>query len=116
VRFAGLEESFTDRLRGEVAFSTGDQTIAGSSRSDIFMRAVAMGYTAEAAVTFSADYDLDYAIDPTFCVTGGTLTAKRLWSLLPAGANPSTNPELRDAAVQFTWQGCGAVQVAWSVD
>jgi hypothetical protein len=113
---SGMDVTATDRLRGEVAFSTVDPSFAGRSRSEIYERVSYMGRSVEAAVTFSADYDLDYATDPGFCVTGGTLTAKRIWSLRPAGADPARDPELRDAAVQFTWLGCNSVQVAWSVD
>lgn len=113
--FDGLTINTTDRLHGRVAFSTVDQTISGSSRSDIYISMAGSGMSADGAVTYSADYDLGYTTSPAFCITDGTLTAKRFWSRLPSGADPKIDPEFADAGVQFTWQGCGLVQVAWSV-
>lgn len=111
----GVNVSTTDRLHGSVTFSTANQTIVGSSRSDIYISMSAMGMSADGAVTYSADYDLQYATDPAFCVTGGTLTAKRFWSRLPQGADPAVDTQFTDTGLQFTWSGCGSVQVAWPV-
>lgn len=112
---SGMTVTISDHLRGQVAFSTVDQTIVGKSRSDFHIQISGVGPSVEMAVTYSADYDLDYTTDPSFCITGGTLTAKRVWSLLPPGVDPSHIPAYADTGVQFTWQGCGLVQVAWPV-
>jgi hypothetical protein len=59
-----------------------------------------------------ADLDLVYAADP-FCITGGTLELRRVWTERMAGM-PSTG-EYADQGAKFTWTGCGAVSVARSL-
>jgi hypothetical protein len=111
----GASVSASDHLKGTVTFSDVDQSIVGRSRSDIEIHVSAQGQSASGAATYSADYDLQYTTDPSFCITGGTLTAKRFWSELPAGADPALDQQFADAGVQFTWQGCGVVLVAYPV-
>lgn len=103
----------SNHLRGDITTSVADQTIVGYARSDISISASAPGQSVSLAVTYNADLDLVYQTGP-FCVTGGTLTLKRIWAQKPSvdGIDPS---ELTDRAVQFTWLGCANVNVAWSV-
>ncbi len=59
-------------------------------------------------VTYDEEYDLAYA-PAAVCasrITGGTLTVKRVWAVLPAFAKGDA---YTDAAVRFTWSGCGDV-------
>ncbi|BDG02676.1 hypothetical protein [Anaeromyxobacter oryzae] len=84
-------------------------TLAGNSRSDVTLDASAQGMNVSAAYSTLADYDLDFATGP-FCVTGGTLELRRVWSKRPTGA---TATDLPNQAVLFTWNGCGNVTAAW---
>ena len=96
---------------GALTFGAGDVT--GRARSDthaIFSGtagpSVRLGYTT------LADLDLDFVRDP-FCVTGGTLELRRIWTERPLGA--PTGGEYADQGILFSWQGCGTVLVARSL-
>jgi hypothetical protein len=105
----GLTLRFSDRLRGDVAYTA--STLAGFSRSDISLFMSDGVQRVSGAVTYNADLDLTLEGDPA-CVTDGTLTLKRLWAQRPD--IPDADPaEFTDASVQVTWLGCGSVNVAW---
>lgn len=96
---------------GALAFGAADVT--GRARSDT--QATFSGPSTPSmrfAYTTLADLDLDFARDP-FCVTGGTLELRRVWTKRPAGA-PTTG-EYADQGLKFTWQGCGTVLVQHSI-
>ncbi len=111
--------SFSDRLRGDIAWTA--STYGGFSRSDIALAMSSGGTSVSAAVTYNADYDLTYTTDPSFCLTGGTVTLKRLWAQVPHldGTAPTDPADYTDAAVQLTWVpgdpgACATgVNVAW---
>jgi hypothetical protein len=110
--------SASERVSGDITFNPAvtPKTIVGFARSEIWLSVAAPSQSLSAAVTYNADYDLEYADSPSFCVTGGTLTLKRIWSEIPSGA--SGQPDFADAAVQFTFVGDGltcatGVNVAW---
>jgi hypothetical protein len=102
-----------DHLSGDVTFGAG--SIVGFERSDVAMATESPSESFSMKVTFNVDLDLTYLADPSFCLTGGTLVAKGIWTERPAGA---TAADLPDQAVKFTWQENGgacstAVLVAW---
>lgn len=99
----------TNRLYG--SFTFGPSTIAGRARSDVSASATIQGQSMSAGTTTIADVDLVYARDP-FCVTGGTLELRRVWTQRPPDM-PRTG-EYADQGVKFTWEGCGLVMVARS--
>jgi hypothetical protein len=102
----------SDRLHGDVVFSTIDGTIAGFTQSDLSAAISAQGRSESLAVTYKATFDLDYeVVDLQPCITAGTLTLKRVWSELPAGA--AGDPMFENAAIQLSWTGCGSAEVAW---
>jgi hypothetical protein len=99
----------SDRLRGDVTF--GDTTIKGFERSDVSVAVKSSEESMSAAVTFNADLDLTYSDLCGSGITGGTLTLKEIWTTRPSSSDVSTV----DRAVQFTWQDCGVVLVAWNI-
>lgn len=96
-----------NHLHGSITF--GASTIVGQARSDQSVNAHVQGQSVRAGATTIADLDLEYVAGP-FCVTGGTLELRRVWTRRPTGA---TSADLPDQGVKFTWQGCGQVLVAW---
>jgi hypothetical protein len=92
-------------------FTVTGSTLAGTSRNDTTIAMSMEGMSMRAAATLLGDYDLQFQADP-FCVAGGTLEVRRVWTERPRGAGAS---ELPDAGVKFTWGGCGIVTVAWGV-
>lgn len=93
---------------GEVA--VGDTTIVGTTRSDTSLSASFRGQSDSASVTHLADYDLTYATAP-FCLTGGTIEVRRVWTNRPEGA---TADDLPDGGLLFTFgPQCGQVVVAF---
>lgn len=99
----------SDRLSGDVTFGAG--AIQGFERSDYDVSADAGGQTVAAKYTVNADLDLQYETSPSFCVDGGTLVVKLIWTEKPHGTNVPAG-EFPDQAVQFTWNGCNNVTVA----
>lgn len=93
------------------ALTFGAATVTGQARSDTQATVTSGGMSVSAAYTTLADVALELQRDP-FCVTGGTLELRRVWTKRPAGA-PSTG-EYADQGLRFTWQGCGTVLVAHS--
>ncbi len=100
--------SASDRLTGDVTF--GASTITGFERSDVSVSVTTPDVSESAAVTFNADLDLTYSDVCASGITGGTLTLKQIWTKKPSSSDPS----LVDRAIQFTWQDCGVVLVAWN--
>jgi hypothetical protein len=88
-------------------------TIVGASRSDLGVSFSMQGLNVSGAVTHLGDYDLDYTTDPAFCLTGGTLEVRRVWTQVPQYTAPG---EAQDLGIRFTFgPGCGLVQAAWGV-
>jgi hypothetical protein len=106
---------YSDHATGDVTFDAG--TIVGFERSDLSLSAKAPTESISMKVTYNVDLDLQYLADPSFCLTGGTLEAKQVWSEKPS--NPEIDPaDFVDQAVKLTWQENGgacstAVLVAW---
>jgi len=90
------------------AFHLTAATLAGHSRTDAVVNVSVPGTAVSAEVTHLADYDLLFAADP-FCVTGGTLEVRRVWTRRPAMGDPA---QMQDQGVKLTWLGCGLVNVA----
>jgi hypothetical protein len=103
-----VDFSMTDsnHLQGSITF--GATTIVGRARSDESGVVTGNGQTLRFGATTIADLDLQYTVDPAFCVTGGTLELRRIWTRRPTGY---TAADLPDEGVKFTWQGCGSVLV-----
>lgn len=106
---------YTDHATGDVSFGAG--TIVGFERSDLSFSARSPTQSIGMKVTYNVDLDLQYLADPSFCLTGGTLEAKLIWTEKPSypGLDPA---DLTDQAVKLTWQENGgacstAVLVAW---
>lgn len=94
------------------ALTFGATTVTGQARSDTQAKVTSGGTTMNAAYTTLADVALEFVRDP-FCVTGGTLELRRVWTQRPAGM-PTTG-EYADQGLRFTWQGCGTVLVQRSI-
>ncbi len=100
---------------GDVTFGAG--TIVGFERTDFSFAVEAPGESISMKLTYNVDLDLQYLADPSFCLTGGTLEAKLVWTEKPS--HPEIDPaDLTDMAAKLTWQENGgacstAVLVAW---
>lgn len=92
------------------AITTDPWTLVGSARSDTDVNVSANGMSVSASVTVLAGYDLQFVNDPSFCVTGGTIELRRVWTKRPTGV---TTAQVPDEGILFTWNGCGNVNVAW---
>lgn len=103
--------SSSDRRTGDIVYT--GTTYAGFARADLEESWSAGGVRVSGAVTYNVDYDLTFQPQPDFCVTGGTVTAKRIWAKRPAASGDVDPADLTDASAQLTWTGCGAVNVAW---
>jgi hypothetical protein len=102
----GMAMTASNHLYGSITF--GATTIVGRARSDMSGSVTMDGQNFRFGATTIADLDLQYTADPAFCVTGGTLELRRVWTRRPTGA---TAADLPDEGVKFTWQGCGSVLV-----
>ncbi len=106
---------YSDHATGDVTFGAG--TIAGFERSDFSFSGRSPTESIDMKLTYNVDLDLQYLADPSFCLTGGTLEAKLVWTERPS--NPEIDPaDLVDQGVKLTWQENGgacstAVLVAW---
>lgn len=102
--------TITVHATGALAFGVAD--VSGRARSDTQATFSGTGTPSmRFAYTTLADVDLDFVRDP-FCVTGGTLELRRVWTERPPGM--LTTGEYADQGLLFTWQGCGTVLVAHS--
>ncbi len=109
---AGTGYSMSAAVHATGALTFGATTVTGQARSDTQATVTGNGATVSAAYTTLADVALDLQRDP-FCVTGGTLELRRVWTQRPAGM-PTTG-EYADQGLRFTWQGCGTVLVQHSI-
>jgi hypothetical protein len=88
-------------------------SVDGFAQSDKAATVSANGQTISLAYTTSADFEKVAITDG--CVTGGAIELKRIWTKLPPQqAGAPADPFLADRALEFTWQGCGAVLVQTS--
>jgi hypothetical protein len=83
-------------------------TAAGTATSEIALNVSAGGQTASAALDESLAFDLTRSDACASGITGGTLEAKRVWTLRPTGASPA---DLPDEAARVAWTGCGTATV-----
>jgi hypothetical protein len=104
--------SMTATVHATGALTFGATTVNGQARSDTSATVTGGGTTMSAAYTTLADVALELQRDP-FCVTGGTLELRRVWTKRPAGAG--STGEYADQGLKFTWQGCGTVLVQHSI-
>ena len=102
--------SMTITVDATGALTFGPGTVNGRARSDTRASVSGTGMpSVRAAYTTLADLDLEFVRDP-FCVTGGTLELRRIWTERPAGA--PTDGQYADQGLLFGWQGCGTVLVS----
>lgn len=105
----GATWTLTSALTGSLAIDAA--TIRGQTRSDHDVRVSVPGQSLSLAFSHLADVDLQYLTSPAFCLSGGTLEVRRVWTKRPSVMDPS---EMQDAAALLTFgPGCGAVSVAW---
>ncbi len=109
---ANLSYSMNVGVHATGALTFGATTVAGRARSDTQATVSGGGSTVRVAYTTLADVDLDFVREP-FCVTGGTLELRRVWTERSAGI--PTDGDYADQGLLFTWQGCGTVLVARSL-
>lgn len=110
---SGPEYSMTVTVDATGALTFGAGDVTGRARSDTHATYSAPGAPAiRLGYTTLADLDLDFAREP-FCVTGGTLELRRVWTERAPGM--PTGGEYADQGLLFTWQGCGTVLVARSL-
>lgn len=109
---AGTGYSMIAAVHATGALTFGATTVNGRARSDTSATVTGNGATVSAAYTTLADVALELQRDP-FCVTGGTLELRRVWTQRPAGM-PATG-QYADQGLRFTWQGCGTVLVQHSI-
>jgi len=84
-----------------------ETTIVGQGRSAFSGHAASGSTTYDYQYTAGFDANLTYQASP-YCITGGTLEIRRtLNGTSNAGAVP-----VHDAALKYTWTGCGSVEVA----
>ena len=84
-----------------------ETTIIGQGRSAFSGHAASGSTTYDYQYTAGFDANLTYQASP-YCITGGTLEVRRtLNGTSNAGAVP-----VHDAALKYTWTGCGSVEVA----
>jgi hypothetical protein len=105
---ASTTYSMSAAVHATGALTFGATTVNGQARSDTAATVTGGGTTVSAAYTTLADVALELQRDP-FCVTGGTLELRRIWTKRPAGA--TSTGEYADQGLKFTWQGCGTVLV-----
>lgn len=91
--------------KGQMAWTA--TTITGNGRSAFTVHASGNGQSADLASTTGVDLNLTYEPSPSFCITGGTLELRRV-----VAASGGTENVMKDAAIKFTWNGCGNVTVA----
>lgn len=89
-------------------------SIVGSSRSDTSSSASFQGTTDSEAVTYLTDYDVTYEASAGFCLSGGTIEVRRVWTKRPQGVDG--DPYYADVGLLLTFgsPACGDVTVAWS--
>jgi hypothetical protein len=102
-----MSMNMTDHFTGGLALTA--TTLTGNSRSDVTFSIAAQGMNMSGAYSNVADYDLQFVTGP-FCVTGGTLELRRVWTKRPTG---STTQDMPNQGIKFTWTGCGAATAAW---
>lgn len=94
-----VQIEFSDRLTGDLTWTT--TSLDGFSRSDLWLSMSGQGQSLSGAVTFNADYAMDF--DPgAQCVTGGTVTLKRLWSQVPNAPDADPN-DFTDLSIRLAW-------------
>lgn len=96
-------------LTGELTI--GGETAVGQARSTAHTLETTPGRIVTSGWTTFVDVDVSAAPSP-FCISGGTIELRRIWTERPFGA-PSSWPYV-DGAFRFTWSGCGAFVVARS--
>jgi hypothetical protein len=97
-------------LAGSLAVTA--TTIRGHMESELLVTASAGGQTERAGVDECVVVDVTYA-DAVTCstrVTGGTVEAKRVWTVRPQGA---TSIDFPDAAAEVTWTACGEATIQY---
>jgi hypothetical protein len=107
---------------GETVHATGDvafdgSTVSGFERDDLSFDATTPSQSLSFKVAFGVELDLGYLGSPDFCITGGDLVAKAVWTERPYGASAD---DLPDQSIKFTWADNGgacseALTVAWGV-
>ena len=104
----GLAETVSAHESGTLTVTA--TTIKGSMLAELDAAASYAGQTQSMGVDESLTIDVTY--DPaclTGGVTGGTIEAKRVWTVLPAGA---TGPQYQNVAAKVEWTGCGVATIA----
>lgn len=112
VTMTDVDFTFTTRMAATGSLTVTASTIRGGARSDVAAVGSADGMSFRMGYTTLADLDLTYQPAPSFCVTGGTLEVRRVWTERMAGM-PTTG-EYADQGAKLTWLGCGVVEVARS--
>jgi hypothetical protein len=92
--------------------ATAEGTVKGRMTTEVSLSASASGQSASMRVDESLDIDITYQTNPSTCVTGGTVEAKRVfaeWSI-PNVSRPT------DKGAKVTWQSCGNGSIAFSTN
>lgn len=112
VVIATVEDTFRMTIDGHLQgdLDITPTSLVGATRSDTSVSASQPGQSLSAAVSLLADYDLAFEQSPSFCVTGGTLELRQVWTKIPQGA---TAEQTAPQGVLFSWNGCGNVNVSW---
>jgi hypothetical protein len=92
-------------------FTATATTFDGAFENQFSVVATSQGTTNSLAVDESLTLDITFQGDP-FCVTSGTLEAKRVWVTRPSGVPAD---ELPDRGAQVTWNSCNDVNIALSM-
>lgn len=87
-----------------------DTSIAGELQAELSGTETIQNQKFSFGVDEDVTLDLSYAGTPA-CVTGGTLEAKRVWTVRPAGASAT---QLPDEGALVTWTACGQGTIAFS--
>jgi hypothetical protein len=97
----GLSEKVDLRESGTLTVT--DTTIVGNMLAEMDISFTYQGHSASIGLAEALILDLTYRTTPSYCVTGGTLEAKRVWTNR-GGASKTALP---DAAAKVSWTDCG---------
>jgi len=86
-------------------------TITGTAGTDLHVTVSGQSGNFSAGASTAAILNLTYQSTPSYCITGGTLEVKEVWTERPQGAQAN---QFVDAGAKITWTGCDTVQVARS--
>src|SRR5205823_13506914 len=106
---SGITFNLSIHQSGNIAVTA--TTIKGNAVSDFGGTVSGQGQTVSFGLATAVIADLTYQSTPSYCVTGGTVEVKRVWTQKPQGASGAA---FADLALKLSWTGCDQFTVAHS--